>query len=129
MSLFNRESKVNLLSRTRFVIGRFDPEIVDYDNVRSFKFKVKEGRSLHVRIASELPVDVAVFNSDGQVIASQTQVSDGEIDPVTFDRSEGIMLVLGVYRGDMGEVETGAGQSGQPSLKSRKERCAAWLSL
>jgi len=108
MSLFNRDSRVNLLSKTRFVIGRFDPEVVDYDNVRSFKFKVREGRNLHVRISSELPVDVAVFDSEGRVVASQTQVMNEEIEPVPFERNDNVLLVFGVYRGDMAEVEAEA---------------------
>ena len=105
MSLFNKDGRINLLSKTRLVLGRFDPEIVDYDNVRTFKFKVREGIDLHVKVGSNVPVDVAIFDSEGAVVRSNTNIQNGEIEPVHFEEKENVMLAVAVYRGDLGEID------------------------
>ena len=104
MSLFKR--KVVLFSEKSLTVGEFDINSDGaYRNVKTFPVDVKGGRSLFVSIKSDKPVDVDIVGIDGRSIRFKEAFLDGIIGPLETVGKGTMEIILGVYRGDLSNLE------------------------
>ncbi len=104
MSLFRR--KRVLMPPTKMSLGEFDiEEPGGYRNVKTFPLEVRAGRKLHVRVKSDRPLDLAISDEKGFCRSFAEGVTEGGLGPVDFPQREKVALVIGVFRGDMAELE------------------------
>lgn len=104
MSLLKR--KVVLFSERSLTVGEFDIDSDGgYRNVKTFPVDVKGGKDLFVSIRSDKPVDVDVVGIDGRSIKFKEAFLNGVIGPLATVGKGTMEVILGVYRGDLSNLE------------------------
>jgi len=104
VSLFKR--KVVLFSEKSLTVGEFDIDSDGaYRNVKTFPVDVKGGKDLYVSIKSDRPVDVDVVGIDGRSIKFKEAFLNGVIGPLETVGKGTMEVILGVYRGDLSNLE------------------------
>ena len=102
--LFNR--KAVLIEHQELTVGEFNIDINGaYDNVKTFRLDVKNGRKLFVSVKSDNGVDVSVVDTKGMNENFSEAVKDKLIGPIEITEKGTMALILGVYRGDLAHVE------------------------
>lgn len=102
--LFDR--KTVLIERQNLTVGEFNIEIDGaYDNIKTFRMDVKKGRKLFISIKSDTGVDVSVVDTKGMNRSFSEAVKEKTIGPIPIEEKGTMALILGVYRGDLAQVE------------------------
>ena len=107
MSLFEKREQV--YGPETVSVGDLDLTVDGcYRNVVTIALDVRPKRALHVRVASDNPVDVVVANEKGAAIAHKEGVRDAVIGPCPTGKLHSMGIFLGVYPGDRAKVEVEA---------------------
>lgn len=86
-------------------VGDFDPTVDGcYRNVVTIPLDVKPRRMLHVKVSSDIPVDVVVANSDRSAAGHKEQVTSVEMGPFPTGKSNDMGILIGVFKGDKAKV-------------------------
>lgn len=86
-------------------VGDFDPTVDGcYRNVVTISLDVKPRRMLHVKVSSDIPVDVVVANSDRSAAGHREQVTEAVLGPYPTGKSDDMGILLGVFKGDKAKV-------------------------
>jgi len=104
VSLFRK--KVILFPKESLSVGEFDIDADGaYRNVKTFPINVKRGRNLFVSIKSDKPVDLDIVGLDGRSLKFKEAFLDGIVGPVGIIQKGTMEIILGVYRGDLSNLE------------------------
>lgn len=97
--------KVTLVPKTELTIGEFDPTVDGaYRNVETLPLNVKQGKDLYISLDSDIPVDMALSNSEGRCIGFKDQMRNETFGPLKMTNKETLALLLGVFRGDLAKA-------------------------
>lgn len=97
--------KTVLVPKTEMTLGEFDPSVDGaYRNVKTVPLDVRPKRSLYVKMESNIPVDLALSNTEGRCIGFKDQMTDGVFGPTPLMNRETIALMMGVFRGDLANI-------------------------
>lgn len=103
MSLFSK--KVQVYGPETVSVGDFDPTVDGcYRNVVTIPLDVKPHRMLHVKVSSDIPVDVVVANSDRSSAGHKEHVTDAVLGPYPTGKSDDMGILIGVFKGDKAKV-------------------------
>lgn len=97
--------KKTLVPKTEMTVGEFDITVDGaYRNVKTLPLEVRAGKKLFISITSDVPLDMALSDSDGKCIWFKDQVKGETIGPISLSRKETLALLMGVFRGDLAKV-------------------------